>query len=158
VSQIPVGTQGAEGVDVKKWAFIVILLLFLGSLLLRRLRKRKNASLVTLSQNVRFVSEDLIEGSGAMATTNKVVFVHYLGRLLDGRVFDSSRERGEPFQFVLGAGRVIAGWEKGVAGMKVGGRRRLVLPPELGYGSRGAGKLIPPGAALEFEIELLDVK
>jgi FKBP-type peptidyl-prolyl cis-trans isomerase len=73
-------------------------------------------------------------------------------------VFDSSLDRKEPLQFVLGAGRVIAGWEKGVLGMKVGGKRKLLIPPELAYGSRGAGRVIPPNAALEFDIELMDVR
>ena len=99
---------------------------------------------------------DMQEGSGAEATPGRRVTVHYTGWLTDGRQFDSSRDRGQPFTFNLGARQVIAGWDEGVAGMKVGGRRRLVIPPELGYGPGGAGP-IPPGATLLFNVELLDV-
>ena len=108
---------------------------------------------------------DLAEGSGAMATSGKQVSVHYTGWLFDaaapetkGRKFDSSRDRGEPFSFRLGAGQVIQGWDRGVAGMRVGGQRRLTLPPEFAYGSRGAGGVIPPGATLVFDVELLGVE
>lgn len=143
---------------MKKWALIVVLSLFGGALFLRSLRKKRAASLVALSKDVRFAVKDLVVGLGPEATPNKVLLVHYVGRLLDGRIFDSSREGKEPFSFVLGAGRVIAGWEKGLQGMRVGGKRHLLIPPELGYGNRGAGNVIPPGAALEFEIELLEVR
>lgn len=143
---------------MKKWALILVVLAFLVAFFLRSLRKKKNAALAELSKGVRFTIEDLALGDGALAAPGKVVFVHYVGKLLDGRVFDSSKATGEPFHFVLGAGRVIAGWEKGVAGMKVGGKRRLVIPPALGYGDRGAGSVIPPGAVLDFDIELLDVR
>ena len=108
--------------------------------------------------------EDLTKGEGAMALAGKRVEVHYTGWLYDpkapetkGRKFDSSRDRGEPFAFPLGEGRVIAGWDRGVAGMRVGGHRRLTIPPEMGYGARGAGGVIPPNATLVFEVELLAV-
>lgn len=101
--------------------------------------------------------EDLKVGDGAEATKGKTVSVHYTGTLLDGTKFDSSLDRGEPFVFPLGAGRVIKGWDEGVVGMKEGGKRKLTIPPSLGYGSRPAGK-IPPNSTLVFEIELLDVK
>jgi FKBP-type peptidyl-prolyl cis-trans isomerase FkpA len=97
-------------------------------------------------------------GTGVEALAGKTVSVHYTGWLTDGTKFDSSKDRGQPFQFPLGAGRVIKGWDEGVAGMKVGGKRTLVIPPDLGYGARGAPGAIPPNATLKFEVELLDVK
>ena len=103
-------------------------------------------------------TEDIVVGSGAEATANKTVSVHYTGRLTDGTKFDSSLDRGEPFSFRLGAGQVIKGWDQGVAGMKVGGKRKLTIPPELGYGPQGAGGVIPPNATLVFEVELLGVR
>lgn len=101
---------------------------------------------------------DMTVGNGAEAVAGKTVDVHYTGWLTDGTKFDSSLDRGKPFSFPLGGGRVIKGWDQGVAGMRVGGKRKLVIPPELGYGSRGAGGLIPPGATLVFEVELLAVR
>jgi FKBP-type peptidyl-prolyl cis-trans isomerase FkpA len=108
--------------------------------------------------------EDTAVGDGAEATTGNPVSVHYTGWLHDaeqpdgrGRKFDSSKDRRDPFEFDLGAGMVIAGWDQGVQGMKVGGTRMLLIPPELGYGSRGAGGVIPPNATLVFEVELLAV-
>jgi len=102
--------------------------------------------------------EDIRVGTGAEAKAGQTVDVHYVGTLTDGRKFDSSRDRGAPFSFPLGAGRVIQGWDQGVAGMKVGGLRKLTIPPHLGYGSRGAGGVIPPNATLIFEVELLNVR
>ena len=102
--------------------------------------------------------EDLTMGTGAEAQAGQSVDVHYTGWLTDGTKFDSSVDRGRPFSFVLGAGRVIKGWDQGVAGMKVGGKRKLTIPPDLGYGARGAGGVIPPNATLVFEVELLAVK
>ena len=102
--------------------------------------------------------EDLQQGTGAEATRGRPVSVHYTGWLTDGTKFDSSVDRGQPFTFPLGAGRVIRGWDEGVAGMKVGGKRRLTIPPELGYGAQGAGGVIPPNATLIFDVELLEVK
>ena len=108
---------------------------------------------------------DVKQGTGAEATVGHTVVVHYTGWLYDpskpdshGAKFDSSRDRAQPFSFPLGAGRVIKGWDQGVAGMKVGGQRTLVIPPQLGYGARGAGGVIPPNATLIFDVELLDVK
>jgi FKBP-type peptidyl-prolyl cis-trans isomerase FkpA len=97
-------------------------------------------------------------GIGAEAKAGQNVSVHYTGTLTDGKKFDSSKDRGQPFVFPLGAGRVIKGWDEGVAGMKVGGVRRLTIPPQLGYGAAGAGGVIPPNATLIFEVELLDAK
>jgi FKBP-type peptidyl-prolyl cis-trans isomerase len=102
--------------------------------------------------------QDLVKGQGAEATAGKSVQVHYTGWLPNGEKFDSSRDRNEPFSFTLGAGQVIAGWDEGVAGMKVGGRRKLVIPPDLAYGTAGAPPDIPPGTTLVFDIELLNVR
>jgi FKBP-type peptidyl-prolyl cis-trans isomerase FkpA len=101
--------------------------------------------------------EDLASGEGDQATAGQHVTVHYTGWLTDGSKFDSSRDRNEPFRFKLAAGQVIRGWDEGVAGMRVGGSRRLTIPPQLGYGARGAGGVIPPNATLVFEVELLQV-
>jgi FKBP-type peptidyl-prolyl cis-trans isomerase len=101
--------------------------------------------------------EDLKPGTGAEAKAGQQVSVHYTGWLTDGKKFDSSVDRGQPFKFLLGGGQVIQGWDKGVAGMKVGGKRKLTIPPQMGYGERGAGGVIPPNATLVFEVELLGV-
>jgi FKBP-type peptidyl-prolyl cis-trans isomerase len=100
---------------------------------------------------------EITAGNGTEATTGKTVEVHYTGWLTDGQKFDSSLDRNRPFSFQLGAGRVIKGWDQGVAGMKEGGKRKLIIPPELGYGAAGAGGVIPPNATLVFEVELLRV-
>ena len=104
------------------------------------------------------VIEDLEVGTGPEATAGQHVQVHYTGWLTDGKKFDSSKDRNDPFVFPLGARHVISGWDEGVQGMKVGGRRKLTIPPNLGYGARGAGGVIPPNATLVFEVELLAVK
>ena len=102
--------------------------------------------------------EDLKVGTGAEAKAGQSVSVHYVGTLTDGKKFDSSRDRGEPFGFRLGAGQVIKGWDQGVAGMKIGGLRKLTIPPHLAYGERGFTTLIPPNSTLVFEVELVSVK
>lgn len=105
--------------------------------------------------------DDVVEGTGAAAAPGQHVTVHYTGWLYEngqaGAKFDSSKDRSDPFDFPLGAGHVIRGWDEGVAGMKVGGTRRLIIPPALGYGARGAGGVIPPNATLLFEVELLEL-
>ena len=113
----------------------------------------------------QLIKQDGKVGSGAEAVSGRTVTVHYTGWLYNpgsadrkGNKFDSSRDRNEPFAFALGAGQVIRGWDEGVAGMKVGGQRTLTMPPEMGYGARGAGGVIPPNATLLFDVELLDVK
>ncbi|MBO0345098.1 FKBP-type peptidyl-prolyl cis-trans isomerase [Roseibium limicola] len=100
---------------------------------------------------------DVMVGTGQEAKAGDTVTVHYTGWLTDGKKFDSSVDRGDPFSFPLGAGRVIKGWDVGVEGMKVGGKRQLIIPPQMGYGSRGAGGVIPPNATLKFDVELLAV-
>lgn len=102
--------------------------------------------------------DDVKVGTGPAAKAGDKVSVHYVGTLTNGSKFDSSRDRGKPFQFNLGAGQVIQGWDFGVAGMQVGGLRKLTIPPQEGYGSRGAGSAIPPNATLVFEVELLAIQ
>lgn len=102
--------------------------------------------------------EDMSPGTGASPQKGQTVSVHYTGWLADGKKFDSSKDRGQPFQFVLGQGQVIKGWDEGVATMKVGGKRKLVIPPDLGYGAQGFSGAIPPNATLTFEVELLSVR
>ena len=111
---------------------------------------------VTAASGLQYV--DLVAGSGREAHAGETAIVHYTGKLTNGTQFDSSKDRNEPFSFRLGAGRVIKGWDEGVEGMKIGGIRKLVIPPQLGYGSRGAGSAIPPNATLIFEVELLDLR
>jgi FKBP-type peptidyl-prolyl cis-trans isomerase len=103
------------------------------------------------------IIEDLVIGEGTEATAGQHVSVHYTGWLTDGTKFDSSKDRNEPFDFPLGAGHVIRGWDEGVQGMKVGGKRKLTIPPSMGYGARGAAGVIPPNAVLVFEVELLGI-
>ncbi|HLJ58007.1 MAG TPA: FKBP-type peptidyl-prolyl cis-trans isomerase [Chthonomonadaceae bacterium] len=102
--------------------------------------------------------EDVQEGTGASPQAGQTVTVHYVGTLTNGSKFDSSRDRGQPFEFRIGVGQVIKGWDEGVASMKIGGIRKLTIPPDLGYGARGAGGVIPPNATLLFEVELLGVR
>lgn len=117
-----------------------------------------NASALPNPLPTTLTVKDEVVGTGAEAVAGKSVTVHYVGMLPDGTVFDASTKRGEPFTFQLGVGMVIKGWDQGVAGMKVGGKRQLIIPPDMGYGSQGAGNVIPPNATLIFEVELLDVK
>jgi len=114
--------------------------------------------LVTTQDMEELKIEDITTGTGAQALTGTKVTVHYTGTLTDGTKFDSSLDRGTPFTFALGAGEVIAGWDRGVAGMKVGGKRKLTIPPALAYGERGAPGAIPPNSTLIFEVELLAVE
>jgi FKBP-type peptidyl-prolyl cis-trans isomerase FkpA len=111
--------------------------------------------MVTTPSGLKYV--DLVAGKGLEAQAGQTVVVHYTGWLTNGKKFDSSVDRGQPFSFVLGAGGVIKGWDEGVSGMKVGGKRKLTIPPRLAYGERGAGNVIPPSAELIFEVELREV-
>lgn len=112
-------------------------------------------TLVTTESGLQY--EDIVEGTGAMPQAGQRVTVHYTGTLENGLKFDSSRDRNRPFSFTIGVGQVIKGWDEGVASMRVGGQRKLVIPPELGYGARGAGGVIPPNATLLFDVELLRI-
>ncbi len=111
---------------------------------------------VTTESGLKYV--DLTVGTGREAAAGNHVSVHYTGWLTNGTKFDSSVDRRDPFSFPIGAGKVIRGWDEGVAGMKVGGKRKLTIPPQLGYGARGAGGVIPPNATLVFDVELLEVR
>jgi FKBP-type peptidyl-prolyl cis-trans isomerase len=132
--------------------------LFLGASLTSSAQEKKDEpKVVTTDSGLKY--QDLKVGTGAEAKKDNTVEVHYTGWLAkDNKKFDSSLDRKEPFEFKLGAGRVIKGWDEGVAGMKVGGKRKLMIPSKLGYGARGAGGVIPPDADLVFEVELLKVK
>ena len=124
---------------MKKFTFILILL-----------------SQITWAADLQIKNN--IEGVGAEIVNHSKIKVHYIGMLEDGTKFDSSHDRGEPFSFQIGLRQVIKGWETGIIGMKVGGKRTLIIPPELGYGERGAGELIPPNSTLVFDIEIIDIK
>jgi peptidylprolyl isomerase len=117
--------------------------------------KKENGKAVTTASGLKYV--DVVVGKGAAPTAGKPVKVHYTGTLENGTKFDSSVDRNEPFSFIIGVGQVIKGWDEGVMTMKVGGKRKLIIPAKLGYGARGAGGVIPPNATLLFDVELLDV-
>lgn len=137
---------------------LVVVLGLIGWIIYSNLSKDTNVndSFTTTSSGLQI--QDVIIGDGSIVQPGNTVSVHYTGWLEDGTKFDSSIDRGEPFEFLLGAGRVIKGWDEGVVGMRVGGKRILIIPPELGYGDIGSGSTIPPGATLKFEVELLAVK
>jgi FKBP-type peptidyl-prolyl cis-trans isomerase len=118
-------------------------------------KDKKKEEIITTKSGLKYVEQKV--GDGKTAKAGDTVDVHYTGTLTNGKKFDSSRDRNEPFTFDLGKGKVIKGWDEGVVGMKEGGKRKLIIPPELGYGKSGAGKVIPPDATLIFEVELLKV-
>lgn len=132
---------------MKKLLTLILLLIF-------KFSYAQSDTTATLSGLKYIVIE---KGAGVSAETNKAVEVHYTGYLLDGKVFDSSRDRNEPFEFVLGTGQVIKGWDEGIALMNIGDKLRLIIPPDLAYGEKGAGNVIPPNATLIFDVELLSV-
>lgn len=121
----------------------------------RAARAAQGGKMITTPSGLRYV--DVVVGTGPSPKPGQSCTVHYTGTLDNGRKFDSSRDRGEPFTFTIGQGDVIKGWDEGVATMKVGGRRTLTIPPALGYGARGAGGVIPPNATLTFDVELLSI-
>jgi peptidylprolyl isomerase len=127
-----------------------------GSALALAVTPAQAAAMTTTPSGLSYT--DLVVGTGAQPRPGQSVTVHYTGTLTNGAKFDSSRDRNEPFTFTIGQGQVIKGWDEGVAGMKVGGRRQLTIPPALGYGARGAGGVIPPNATLIFDVELIGVK
>lgn len=118
--------------------------------------EKKGSKMVTTTSGLKYI--DLVVGKGISPTKGKKVKVHYTGTLENGTKFDSSVDRNQPFVFVIGEGQVIKGWDEGVMSMKVGGKRKLVIPSNLGYGARGAGGVIPPNATLLFDVELLEVQ
>ena len=146
--------------ETKEWAAVVVSLFIVGFFfvfgpgLISLFTNNKN---VVNTQTPQVVSEDVLVGTGDEALIGNRVTVHYTGKFIDGRVFDSSVTRGEPFQFILGAGKVIEGWDKGIVGMRVGGKRKLSVPPELGYGKNDYGP-IPGNSTLIFDVELLKVE
>lgn len=157
------------------FSVIIIILLFVGGTYFLRSRQTSDSSLKkdeqsdiidnttmdednTAGKVSEMQIEDIVVGEGAEAITGSTVSVNYMGTFEDGSEFDSSYKRGVPFEFTLGAGRVIEGWDKGVVGMKVGGKRKLTIPPQLAYGEQGVPGAIPPNSTLIFEIELLEVK
>jgi len=146
------------------WRFPRFVTAFLGAAFLAMVAPATMAqvdgSVITTDSGLQYI--DTVEGDGAAPETGQTTVVHYTGWLYEdgekGEKFDSSVDRGQPFEFAVGVGQVIGGWDEGVAGMKVGGKRTLIIPPELGYGARGAGGAIPPNATLMFDVELLDVR
>ena len=137
--------------SLKSFALLVLIVIFL----LPCIGQAAEEVMVKTSSGLQYA--DLVVGSGREAHAGETATVHYTGTLVDGTKFDSSKDRNKPFSFRLGAGHVIKGWDEGIEGMKIGGTRKLVIPPELGYGARGAGSTIPPNATLIFQVELLEL-
>ena len=136
---------------------ITLVIFYVGNIMAgEKMAAKKKENIVTTASGLQYV--DIVEGKGAAPKVGQTVDVHYTGWLTNGTKFDSSVDRGEPFSFVLGEGMVIKGWDEGLSTMKVGGKRKLTIPPTLGYGKRGAGGVIPPDATLIFDVELLEVK
>ncbi|MBI3803920.1 MAG: FKBP-type peptidyl-prolyl cis-trans isomerase [Nitrospirae bacterium] len=146
------------GGSMRFLALLILGLLFSSPLMAAESEKMsaQKEKAVKTASGLEYVDE--VEGKGASPKKGQTVIVHYTGWLTDGKKFDSSRDRNEPFAFQIGVGQVIPGWDEGVMTMKVGGKRKLTIPPDLGYGKRGAGGVIPPNATLLFDVELIDIK
>ena len=153
-SNLAYGEQGAGSI-IPPNATVILEVELLDAQEVEKMRNIQG-EVITTDSGLQYIDE--VVGDGATAQAGKAVSVHYTGWLEDGTKFDSSRDRGQPFTFNLGAGQVIKGWDEGVAGMQVGGKRRLIIPSELGYGQRGAGGVIPPNATLIFDVELLGIQ
>ncbi len=143
--------------NFKLLPFVLLFVCQLGFAVATTTEAKKKAAPAKVTKVTKLVKLDEVKGTGVAATKGKSVTVHYTGKLLDGTKFDSSLDRGEPFTFVLGQGQVIKGWDEGVAGMKVGGKRKLTIPSKLAYGKNGFPPVIPPDAPLEFDVELIAV-
>lgn len=141
--------------DMKQSFRIVVFIIMAVSLAIPCLGAEKAKKTVTTPSGLKYT--DIVIGKGASPKAGKQVTVHYTGTLENGTKFDSSIDRNEPFTFIIGVGQVIQGWDEGVMSMKVGGKRKLIIPPKLGYGERGAGGVIPPNATLLFDVELISV-
>ena len=142
----------------KRWMvrlFMVMVMFGVTVLVVPNVVLAEKEEVVTTASGLQYV--ELVQGTGGEAKVGQTAVVHYTGWLKDGTKFDSSKDRNQPFRFPLGGGRVIKGWDEGVVGMKTGGTRKLIIPPHLGYGDRGAGQVIPPNAVLTFEVELLEL-
>ncbi|OGE33554.1 peptidylprolyl isomerase [Candidatus Daviesbacteria bacterium RIFCSPLOWO2_02_FULL_41_8] len=156
---------------MKKIVYIGIVVLLVAGIIYTLTKGKKEENVSTQDSNIPITQaspsatssaelkiEDIKEGTGSAVKSGDIITIHYSGTLLNGTKFDSSYDRGQPFQTQIGVGQVIKGWDQGLIGMKVGGKRKLTIPPDLAYGERGAGAVIPPNATLIFDLELLDIK
>jgi len=140
-------------------ALIILVIFYLASGNIDDINEERSNQITGLEGGVSQLQiEDILEGVGSEVKNGNTISVHYTGTLVDGTKFDSSLDRNEPFSFTIGEGAVIAGWDKGILGMKVGGKRRLIIPPQLAYGEQGAQDVIPPNSTLIFEVELLNIE